>query len=721
MLWRCDLFGNNSIGKLSETRAQASRNLKQPQTLKFITMGAKRSRYLISNRDGHPIKQNSLRCAALSWIRAFCALVVILLLCSSFYYDSTVTRNLHKALYDSGHGEIFNRPLSTFSDIQIYPPKFQALYKRQKTEPIEPAGDPAKWTDEMRSEMRRKFQRHNRESIYSLMLFADDDEETTTPKFDTILQFGGFYDYIHELVRKRHLQHLYETHDIFGRDIKDEKRAVAHRENRAKLEAAWIGTKPRVIEDHNICHAFKHAKQIANFETPHVLITHLDENWGTLSSEVPGRTEDWGDIVRNMFVERDGFTCDAVEVLELYLNSPNTLAVFTTQHQALFDHPKVHSIPIGVSHSHHNGHQFLETLATQRRLARKHDPKKDSRPNLLMLNNSPTKTRKPQTEAVIRNFRKHGFELKNTYGATKEDYYKEMSESKFILCPSGIGWDAYRIWEALNMGVIPVIERHKYRYEVLMYPSGSGKRSKILRTLQKDETPGQAIDKKLMKHIKKHKATIDVIEYYDGWRKTFDDLPVLWIDGEFGESPPKDEKDSKGNYLTPDLLEQAYDAMAANMEKFKYEKLTSLYWMRLIESYLLLEDPSIAQKDADTPSDFSSFEEKHKWQAAMENLSPTYNNHTFYDKKQEWEGWQPEGWPLLPVKQEDPEDPVDVTHSSPEESPYLFGKLQPIILSWVIVIQLKLLGFAMIIFAWTKLTTSFQRKNSNEDKEILYP
>ena len=43
---------------------------------------------------------------------------------------------------------------------------------------------------------------------------------------------------------------------------------------------------------------------------------------------------------------------------------------------------------------------------------------------------------------------------------------------------------------------------------------------------------------------------------------------------------------------SPQLLEREYDAIAAKMESFKYEKLTSLYWLSYIESFLLLKDPT---------------------------------------------------------------------------------------------------------------------------------
>ena len=33
-----------------------------------------------------------------------------------------------------------------------------------------------------------------------------------------------------------------------------------------------------------------------------------------------------------------------------------------------------------------------------------------------------------------------------------------MRCSRFVLCPSGLGWDSYRLWESLSLGAIPIVE-----------------------------------------------------------------------------------------------------------------------------------------------------------------------------------------------------------------------------------------------------------------------
>jgi hypothetical protein len=38
------------------------------------------------------------------------------------------------------------------------------------------------------------------------------------------------------------------------------------------------------------------------------------------------------------------------------------------------------------------------------------------------------------------------------------NYFQQIAEAKFVLCPSGMGYDTYRHWEVLLLGSIPVFE-----------------------------------------------------------------------------------------------------------------------------------------------------------------------------------------------------------------------------------------------------------------------
>ena len=69
-------------------------------------------------------------------------------------------------------------------------------------------------------------------------------------------------------------------------------------------------------------------------------------------------------------------------------------------------------------------------------------------------------------------------------------------------------------------------------------------------------------------------GTIPILEHLnrtDGWFRTFDYLPVVWID-------------SYDN-LTPDYLEAEYQRIISKPKSYwKYEKLTQQWWVDFIQS-----------------------------------------------------------------------------------------------------------------------------------------
>lgn len=179
-----------------------------------------------------------------------------------------------------------------------------------------------------------------------------------------------------------------------------------------------------------------------------------------------------------------------------YLNHPNTRLVVTTQHQN-YEHPKVVSIPLGV-------YQVTKPAV----LNHIGMPSPPTRDQLLMINDNGKKHRHEILDVVISNF---NHTVSNSYKSGKyRRYVEELHRSKFILSPSGLAWDCYRIWDALYLGTVPIIEKF-----------------------------GRLVD---------------------GWRWTLEDLPVLWVDY-FDE-------------VTPEYLEKRYYEIAANANSYNYEKLT---------------------------------------------------------------------------------------------------------------------------------------------------
>ena len=196
--------------------------------------------------------------------------------------------------------------------------------------------------------------------------------------------------------------------------------------------AIYVASLPTMVHLHARC------------RTSHVLVAHLNENWGAFSTTVPNRTAAWGDWSSHMIAA--GCTPDMVQS---YLDDPAVKAVVTTQHTAV-SHPTILSIPVGVTQSR----AILEHLA-QADGAKTQD---------LLINNSGWEHRQSINERVIANF---GGQLRNTYGLRLSEYFDAIARSRFVLCPSGMGWDSHRLWETLLLGSIPIVEHSEGWHAVL--------------------------------------------------------------------------------------------------------------------------------------------------------------------------------------------------------------------------------------------------------------
>jgi hypothetical protein len=204
----------------------------------------------------------------------------------------------------------------------------------------------------------------------------------------------------------------------------------------------------------------------------HVLFSHLNENWGAFSTPVPNRTVNWGDWEGHF--KSDGCT---TEDLWWYLNHTNVSAIFTTTHQWL-DHPKVFSLPLGIKQG------VAARVSQELTLQGTRGFNFNYRTELLLLAQNEFKHRPMIAQHVIANFKGT---IRNRYKyKDRSEYWQNLQRAKFILCPSGLGWDTYRAWEALILGTIPVLETY-YRT--------------------------------------------------DGFYRVFDDLPVLWVDHFYNVTP----------------------------------------------------------------------------------------------------------------------------------------------------------------------------------------
>ena len=203
----------------------------------------------------------------------------------------------------------------------------------------------------------------------------------------------------------------------------------------------------KLILHSDLCVAAKIASKSSAMRD-HVLVAGLNENWGAMSTTVLNRTVDWG--VQQQHWQRS--ECPEEMVLA-YLNRSELKGLVTVQHQ-LWPHPKVTSLPLG-----YNFYQESQGTNLLREIKRKGPPK---RAKQLTINNSGSDHRAQINALVIKNMKAtvtNTFqEVPNGKHANRE-YIAELQTSKFVLCPSGAGWDSYRLWEVFYLGAIPIVER----------------------------------------------------------------------------------------------------------------------------------------------------------------------------------------------------------------------------------------------------------------------
>lgn len=273
----------------------------------------------------------------------------------------------------------------------------------------------------------------------------------------------------------------------------------------------------RYVLGHRLCYLLNQAGSLDDLPVPVLFTTRFDENFGFMSSDIPGRTC----MVFNY--ERSNHTCrlfgsvkdmladcgHSVDDMQAYFDHKNFLLLVTTQQQS-FEHKKVISFPLGVRpHVAMVVAKVLPMLASNSSLTIKR--------KLLTVNFNTRYFR----ESLMLHYQ-NLFGENNSYElqldqltadkaiAARKQYLLQLAASKFVLCPAGLGADTYRMWETLTMGSFPVVET----------------------------APG-----------------LD---------KLFSNLPVLVVYDIFR--------------VTKELLEEAYDCFMRHAEDWKYELLTQPYW-----------------------------------------------------------------------------------------------------------------------------------------------
>lgn len=156
-----------------------------------------------------------------------------------------------------------------------------------------------------------------------------------------------------------------------------------------------------------------------------------------------------------------------------------------------------------------------------------------NRTDLLLIAQSDFGGRPAIAERVIANF---NGTIKNRFHEEGTNFFDLLRNAKFHLCPSGLGLDSYRNYETLAMGTIPIMETYYRR---------------------------------------------------DGWYRTYDKLPVLWVD--------------HFDNVTPALLEDQYPRILLKARDYEFERLTQQYWIGLINRYRFDPPPQVENVELQFP------------------------------------------------------------------------------------------------------------------------
>ena len=126
---------------------------------------------------------------------------------------------------------------------------------------------------------------------------------------------------------------------------------------------------------------------------------------------------------------------------------PQVVSWFSTNS---FD-PGVDSIPLGLGNSYCG---LTAKAADLARVAGLHLP----RDKWLLVNFRP-RTNPSVRGPLLQHYRASGWATVEE-GLDPEACLQAMASHRFVLCPAGNGVDTHRLWEALYLGAIPIVEKH---------------------------------------------------------------------------------------------------------------------------------------------------------------------------------------------------------------------------------------------------------------------
>ena len=139
---------------------------------------------------------------------------------------------------------------------------------------------------------------------------------------------------------------------------------------------------------------------------------------------------------------------DAVQGGDFRRNPPQVAAWFSTN----ACDPEVAAIPLGLGNSYCMVTAKAEDLA---RVCEMRIP----REKWLSVNFRP-ETNPAARGPLIERYSSAGWATVRAGGLAQQSCLEEIAAHRFVLCPPGNGIDTHRMWEALYLGTIPVVQRH---------------------------------------------------------------------------------------------------------------------------------------------------------------------------------------------------------------------------------------------------------------------
>jgi len=121
----------------------------------------------------------------------------------------------------------------------------------------------------------------------------------------------------------------------------------------------------------------------------------------------------------------------------------------------------VFSLPLGIPNCN-SELKILEIIGNKKKLIEVIE--KQNEQKFLLYMNFTVQTNVGVRKKLFENFKHFDWVVKTTPSMTEggmEDYLDAISKSKFVLCPTGNGYDTHRLWETLYLGSIPIIQKHR--------------------------------------------------------------------------------------------------------------------------------------------------------------------------------------------------------------------------------------------------------------------